>query len=491
MTLSSPPAASPPAVAPVAAVPAPHRFPPRTGRLLTVVLTGQFMALLDVFIVNVAAPTIRTDLGTSAAQLQLVVAGYTITYAVLLITGARLGGRYGPGRLYLAGLSLFTVASLACGLAGSTGALITARAVQGVGTAMMTPQVLSLIQRTFTAQARARALTYFSAVLATGAASGLIVGGVLLDADLFGLGWRSVFLVNVPIGLVLLAAGARVLPLSRAGTDRTRGLDPVGIVLLSAVVLLVTVPLVLGQERDWPAWCFACFAGGALLAAAFAAYEVRLARSGGQPLISPRVLRTPGVLPGAAGVLLTMVVNGGVTFTLSLHAQGSAAGGGLAYSALHCGLTFLPMATCYGLISLYWRHLPARLHNLLAPAGFLLAAAALAATALLLRDGDGVGPAVLVAYAVAGLGMGLAYAPTLARTLGSVRPEDAPDASGITVLCTQLGMLVGIAAIGTVFFNRAEATGSSAQALGPTLAVLAVTAVVGAAAGARRGVKTP
>ncbi|WP_110946065.1 MFS transporter [Streptomyces avicenniae] len=488
MTLSSRTATTAPPAAAAAVAPPPAS---RDGRLLAVVLAGQFMALLDVFVVNVAAPTIRTDLGASGSRLQLVVAGYTITYAVLLITGARLGGRLGPGRLFLTGLGVFTAASLACGLAGGTDALIAARAVQGVGAALMVPQVLSLIQRTFAGQARARALTYFSAVVATGAAAGMIVGGALIEADVLGLGWRSVFLVNVPIGLVLLVVGARVLPLSRAGTDRARGLDPVGLVLLSGTVLLVTVPLVLGQERDWPAWCFACLAGGALLAAAFGVYETRLARSGGQPLISPRALRTPGVLPGAAGILLTMVVNGGLTFSLSLHAQGPEAGGGLAYPALRSGAMFVPMAVCYGLTSLYWRRLPARLHGVLAPVGFLLAAVALLVTGLLLRDGDGMGPAVIAALACTGLGMGLAYAPTLARTLGSVRPEDAPDASGITVLCTQLGMLLGIAMIGTLFLDRADADGSTAGALWPVVIALAVIAVAGAAAGTGRRVRTP
>ncbi|MEU2878032.1 MFS transporter, partial [Streptomyces sp. NPDC007070] len=175
-------------------------------------LAAQFMALLDVFIVNVAAPTIGADLHASGGDLQLVIAGYTITYSVLLITGARLGDRFGPGRVHLAGLGLFTAASLACGLAQGATELIVFRLVQGAGAALMIPQVLGLIQRTFTGEARARALGAYSAVIAVGAAAGQIVGGVLVAADLFGTGWRPVFLVNVPVGAVLLVVGRRVLP---------------------------------------------------------------------------------------------------------------------------------------------------------------------------------------------------------------------------------------------------------------------------------------
>ncbi len=184
----------------------------RPRRLLAVVLTAQFMALLDVFIVNVAVPTIGSELHASGAGLQSVVAGYSITYAVLLITGARLGDLLGHRRVHLAGLALFTAASLACGLAEGTGELIAFRLVQGAGSAMMIPQVLSLIQRHFTGEERAKALGAYSAVLATGAAAGQVLGGVLVSADLFGTGWRPVFLVNVPVGVVLLAVGSRVLP---------------------------------------------------------------------------------------------------------------------------------------------------------------------------------------------------------------------------------------------------------------------------------------
>lgn len=291
----------------------------RSGRVLALVLAAQFMALLDIFIVNVAAPTIRSELHASGAGLQLVVVSYTITYAVLLITGARLGDLLGHGRAHLAGLGVFTAASLTCGLAAGTGQLIAFRLVQGAAAAVMIPQVLSLIQRHFTGEARIRALGAYSAVLATGAAAGQVLGGVLVSADLFGAGWRPVFLVNVPIGLVLLVLGGRVLPSEPRTAPgrvqaRARGLDLPGLVLLAAAVTLLTVPLVLGQELDWPVWSRFCMAVSVGLFAVFAAYESRLAARGGAPLIAPRVLRVPGIARAALRILLVMAINSKLPF---------------------------------------------------------------------------------------------------------------------------------------------------------------------------------
>ncbi|MEO3754882.1 MFS transporter [Streptomyces sp. B6B3] len=447
-------------------------------------LAAQFMNLLDVFIVNVAAPTVQSDLGASGGSLQLVVAGYTITYAVLLVTGARLGGRLGPGRLFQVGLAAFTLTSLACGLAATTGQLITFRFLQGVGAALMLPQVLSLIQRTFTGAERGRALAMFGAVIATGAAAGQVAGGVLVSADLFGWGWRPIFLVNVPIGLALLVLGARVVPLDRPGPgERARELDLPGLALLSAAVLAFTVPLVLGQEEDWPTWCWLSLAGSVLLLAGFAWFESRLARRGGAPLLSPRVLRSPGMGLAVTRICLVMAVNSGLMFAFSLHLQGPEAGEGLGYGALRAGLSFLPTALMFGLVSLTWRRLPAAWHPYLVPAGLLTAAAGTLGVGLLLRDGDPLGPAVLTLFGVNGAGMALAYAPLLVRALSSVRPEDAADASGLTGTMTQLGMLVGTATFGTLFLERTESALSSTDGLWVTTLALSATCVAVAALG--------
>jgi MFS family permease len=448
------------------------------------VLAAQFMALLDVFIVNVAAPTIGTELHASGADLQLVIAGYAITYSVLLITGARLGDRLGHGRVHLAGLALFTAASLACGLARGSTELIVFRLVQGAGSAVMIPQVLSLIQRNFTGEARVKALGAYSAVIAVGAAAGQVLGGILVSADLFGTGWRPVFLVNVPVGLVLLAAGSRVLPArDAAARDRARSFDLPGLVLLGAAVSLFTVPLVLGQEEEWPLWSWLSLAGAAVVFGLFCGYESRLARRGGAPLIAPRVLRHPGMGLAVFRILAAMAVNGGFLFALTLHVQG-----GLGYSALRAGLTFAPTAVVFGLVGLTWRNWPASAQRALIPVGFVITALGVAGVGLVLKGGDEGGALLYIVYAGVGVGLALAFSPTLTRALATVRPEDAADASGLLATVTQLGQLTGVAAFGTLFLNRLESLGgsgayTSAEALLACVFALAGTAAVGAVSG--------
>jgi MFS family permease len=442
------------------------------------------MALLDVFIVNVAVPTIGSELHASGAGLQLVVAGYSIAYAVLLITGARLGDLLGHRRVHLAGLGLFTAASLACGLARGTGELIAFRLVQGAGAAVMIPQVLSLIQRHFTGEARARALGAYSAVLATGAAAGQVLGGVLVSADLFGTGWRPVFLVNVPVGLVLVAVGRRVLPRDEAGAvERSRGLDLPGLVLLAAAVSLFTVPLVLGQQEGWPLWSWLSLGAAAVSFTLFCLYESRLSRHGGAPLIAPRVLRHPGMGLAVFRLLAVMAVNAGFLFVLTLHVQG-----GLGYSALRAGLTFAPTAVVFGLVGLTWRNWPAALQRVLIPVGFAIAAASVAGVGAVLKGGGDGGLWLYVAFAGVGTGLALGFSPTLTRALATVRPEDAADAGGLLATVTQLGQLIGVAAFGTLFLNRLESLGApgaytSADALLVCTYALAATATSGAVSG--------
>ncbi|MFI1509006.1 MFS transporter [Streptomyces sp. NPDC020597] len=469
-------------------------------------LAAQFMALLDVFIVNVAAPTIGSDLDASGADLQLVVAGYAITYSVLLITGARLGDRFGPGRVHLAGLALFTAASLACGLAQGSTELIVFRLVQGAGSAVMIPQVLSLIQRTFSGEARVRALGVYSAVLAVGAAAGQVAGGVLVDADLLGSGWRPVFLVNVPVGLVLLVVGGRVLPrggglpgrsaadagaheeraagvAGAAARSGTRRMDWPGLVLLGAAVSLVTVPLVLGREEDWPLWSWSSLAAGALVFVLFCGAESRLARRGGDPLIAPRVLRHPGMALAVLRVAAVMAVNGGFLFVLTLHVQG-----GLGFSALRAGLTFAPTAVVFGAVGLTWRRWPASWQRALIPSGFALLALSVVAVGLVFRGGAHGGAWLYAAYAGVGAGLALAFSPALTGALAAVLPEDAADAGGLLATVAQLGQLIGVAAFGTLFFNRLESLGApgaytSAEALLTCMFALATTAALGAVSG--------
>ncbi|WSB81759.1 MFS transporter [Streptomyces sp. NBC_01186] len=471
------------------------RHGPRPGWLLAIVLTGQFMSLLDTFIVNVAAPDLRADLHASGSGLQLVVAGYTIAYAVLLITGARLGGVMGHARIFLGGLAVFTAASLACGLATGAGSLIAFRLVQGTGAAMMLPQVLSLIQRTFTGASRGRALGVYAAVLGVGAAAGQILGGVLVEADLFGWGWRPVFLINVPVGLVLLATGPwlmgvrdeRAARRAERRADRQAGRqsdapDLTGLALLAATVLLFTVPVVLGREQGWPLWGWISLGLCAVSFTVFACYEVLLARRGGRPLISPRVLRAAGVPLAIVRICCMMAVNAGVLLVLMLHLQS-----GLGHSALRAGLSFVPTAVVFAVTGMTWRKLPGSWHPRLSFAGFLTAATAFVWLAALMSDGGDGGAWFAVCMAVMGLGLSLSYNPVLARTLAGVRQSEAADASGLLVTTAQLGMVTGVALFGALFLEHAEgavtSAATSADAFKMTCLALAASASVGALAG--------
>ncbi|HKS98078.1 MAG TPA: MFS transporter [Rugosimonospora sp.] len=431
--------------------------PVRTGPLLTILLLGQFMAILDVSVVNVAIPTIRTDLHASGAGLQLVVAGYTIAYAMLLITGARLGDRLGHRRIFLTGLAVFTTASLACGLAGSTRLLIGFRLVQGAGAALMVPQVLSLIQRHFPPAARARALGRYAAVIASGVIVGQVVGGALVGADLWGTGWRPVFLVNVPIGLAVLVAGLRLLPADSG--EPGRGLDLPGLVTLSAAVLLFVVPLVLGREEHWPVWGWVCLGASAALLAVFVPVQRRAAA----PLVPGRVLRAPGMLPALAAIFATMAGYGGYLLSMALHLQV-----GLGYSPLRAGLTFVPAGLSFAVASLNWRRVPARWHRRMIPVALLLGAVALALVAVAVRAGHRPDAVFWLSQVCFGLGFGGAFSPLITLALSRVPAPDAADASGLLTTMTQLAQVVGVATFATLYLSLLGSRPS-----GPALALTA------------------
>ncbi|MFC9894836.1 MFS transporter [Nocardia sp. NPDC127579] len=451
----------------------------RSAAILAVILSGQFMAVLDTAIVNVAIPSIRADLDTTGSALQLIVAGYVIAYAVLLVTGARLGDRYSQRRMFIAGLALFTLASLVCGLAWDETSLIVFRFAQGVGAAAMIPQVMSTIQLTFTGNARARALSLFSAIISGGVVAGQVLGGLIVNLDLFGSGWRGVFLVNVPIGVVLLLVAPRVLPV---GARRAhRAVDVPGLVALTVSVLLLVLPLVLGHEQDWPLWTWILLGASVFGFAGFAVIERWVAARGGEPLFARRALAAPGLLLTGATLFVVMSTFGGWMFVMAIHLQST-----LGYSALHAGLLFIPMGLTFAAASLYWTRIPARLHAAMIPGGLVLAAGAMVALGAMLRDGADFGLAGCLLFGLMGIGNGLAYSPLMTRTLAKVPMEVAADASGILVTATQLGTVVGIAAFGTVFLSLAGATTlSAAHALGGTAVAEGVTVLVAAALSAR------
>ncbi|HEX7164868.1 MAG TPA: MFS transporter [Trebonia sp.] len=418
------------------------------GIALAVVLTGQTMAVLDTNIVNVAVPAMHATLGASGAGLQLIVAGYTIAYAVLLVTGARLGDILGHRRVFLAGVALFTLASLGCGLAPTTGALVALRFIQGVGAAVMIPQVLSLIQRTYTSPGpRARAMSLYATVISGGAVLGQVLGGVLVSANLFGSSWRPVFLVNVPVGLAVLAAG-RLLPGGRF--DGIRTLDLPGLAVLTPAVLAFVLPLVLGQPLGWPAWGWVLLALSVGLFGLLGFVERRVGGRGGQPILPRALFDVPGMVAGLGGLFASMVVFGGWLFGLALALQD-----GLGESALRAGLTFVPCGVAFALVSMNWRRLPARFADRLPVTGFTVTAAGLLWSGLLLHSGGSGGDWLYAALAVTGGGMAGAFGALMGRVVSRVPVAIAADASGVIVTVNQLGIVVGIAAFGSLYLNVA------------------------------------
>lgn len=426
-----------------------------SGLLLAIILVGQFLAILNVNIVNVATPTIEADLRSSGAGLQMIVAGYTIVYAVLLITGARVGDLFGYRKAFLGGLALFTLTTLGSGLAPTTGTLVAFRLAQGAGAALMMPQVLTLIQRNYHGQARGRAMGLWSAVVSGGIVAGQALGGILLG---LGVGWRIVFLVIVPIGAVLLIAGIRVLPADTGGGRS--GLDPAGLVTLSAAVLLFIVPLVLGRELGWPVWGWISIALSGAVFYAFVRVERWVAGRGGRPLIDASVLRAPGMRPGLGVLLFGPATWGAFLFTSALHLQGE-----LHLTPLRSGLMVVPCALAFALVGLAWPRLPARLQRRLVPFGYVVAAPAY--FGLGLTSGGGLPYAALSALIGAGLGVQIAV-----TTMATERVDDAyaADASGALLTVMQLGQVIGVATVGTLFMSRGEGATSIA------LAVLAVLA---------------
>ncbi|MER7500728.1 MFS transporter [Nonomuraea pusilla] len=432
------------------------------GLLLTIILVGQFLAILNVNIVNVATPTIEADLHSSGAGLQMIVAGYTIVYAVLLITGARVGDLFGYRRAFLTGLALFTVTTLGAGLAPSTGLLIAFRLAQGAGAALMMPQVMTLIQRNYHGTARGRALGLWSAVVSGGIVVGQALGGILLG---LGSGWRVVFLVLVPIGALLLAVGMKVLPRDEGG-GRT-GLDPLGLVTLSAAVLLFVVPLVLGRNLGWPLWGWICMGLSVVAFALFVRVERWVTARGGRPLVDARVLRAPGMRPGLGVLLFGPATWGAFLFTSALHLQGE-----LHLSPLASGMMLVPCALAFAAVGLGWPRLPGPLQRRLVPFGYVVAAPAY--FGLGLAAGGGVPYALMSALIGAGLGVQVAV-----TNIATQHVDDAyaADASGALLTVMQLGQVIGVATVGTLFISLSQGHSSSASmTTALALAVLAVLA---------------
>jgi EmrB/QacA subfamily drug resistance transporter len=415
---------------------------------LAVVLIAGFMQLVDISIVNVAIPSIQRDLDATYSQIQWVLAGYQLAFAVMLITGGRLGDIYGRKRLFMTGMAGFTVASALCGLAQNPGMLIGSRVFQGLMGAIMFPQILSVIQVTFPPRERATAFGLFGATIGLATITGPLVGGLLIEADLLGLEWRPIFLVNVPIGIAALAVATRFLVESKA--PRALRPDPAGVAIVTAGLLLLVYPLVQGRDLGWPLWTFVSMAAAVPVLIGFGVYERHKKARDGSPLVDMDLFRQRSFVPGllVAGIFFMGIPAFFLTFSLWLQI-------GLGFSALHAGLTGAPFAVGSAVASAASVRLAPSLGRRILSIGALLLVAGMVALIWTVDRYHGAVHSwqLLPALLVCGLGLGSVVAPLVTVVLAGIRGQDAGAASGVLSTVQQVGGAVGVALIGVIFFG--------------------------------------
>ncbi|WP_424213258.1 MFS transporter [Streptomyces sp. BI20] len=436
---------TPPTTAPEA--PAPDR---RRWFALAIVMTAAFMDLVDVTIVNIAIPHLRADLNTSTSAIQWITAGYALAFAAGLITGGRLGDIHGRKRVFLIGISGFTVASLLCGLAADPAMLVASRILQGGMAALMVPQVLAIIHVTFPPHERGKVFGLFGAIIGLGAVSGPLLGALLTEWNLFGLQWRPIFLINLPVGIAGVLLGRAFITESKA--PRALRLDLVGMVLATVGMVLLILPLTQGRENDWPLWGFLCMAAAPLVLIGFVLFERHKSRTGGSPLVELSLFSVKSFAGGIA-VQFTFGIATGVFFLVwTLYMQV-----GLGWTALRAGLTGVPFSLAVSLAAaVSVQKLVPRFGRLVLQAGALLMAAGLF---LYLALSGHYGQAItswqmIPPLVVLGLGMGLIVAPLTDTVLSRVPREHAGSASGLINSVGQMGNALGLGLTSIVFFGQ-------------------------------------
>ncbi|SDD84054.1 drug resistance transporter, EmrB/QacA subfamily [Paenibacillus sp. UNCCL117] len=423
--------------------------------MLPALLLPVFMAVANVFIVNVATPSIQKGLGASFTDVQFILTGYTLTFAVLLIMGARLGDRFGRRRMLFVGVALFTVASLLCGLSAHVGMLIAFRVLQGVGAALFMPQVLSLIQANYAPERRGAVFGMYGATQGIAATAGQIIGGLLLRMNVWDLEWRTVFLISVLLGALILA----LIPfIPESGSPDRAGLDWIGAALAATGLLMLVYPLVQGQREGWPAGLVVSLLLSAPVLALFTWYERRLLRRGRLPFMNVDLFRHKVFTFGILVVLLLMSSQGAFFLVAAYMLQL-----GLHFSPLQAGLVIMPMGLGYFLASLFSSRVTAKLGahvltvgSILTTAGYLLLGWAVRTT-----GGSSDIGVWLPALTALGIGQGLVAAPLTNIVLAKIRTADIGSASGVMTTSIQIASTIGIALIGIVWLNALEAhTGS-------------------------------
>ena len=433
--------------------------------ILALVVAAQFMFVVDAFIVAVAIPSIRHGLGATAGEIQGTVVLYQVAFAALIVTGGRLGDIRGSKRLFLLGLFGFTLASLWCGLARSGGELVLARALQGSAAALMIPQVLATIHRLFPGNERGRAFGVYGFTLGSGAAVGLGVGGWLVALDVAGLGWRMIFLVNLPVGAALLAAAARSMPNFR-GNPRSR-LDWIGAAMLLTALLCLLGPLLLGNDLGWPPYLVAVFAAGMVLLALMVPVERRIERRA-LPLVPLDLLRDGMFCTGLAAVFCFTFANFSFYITIMLYMQL-----GLGFSPLEAGMAIMPLAIGFAAMSRFAGPRAQRIGTVALVQGCGVQIAGIVLLGLAIAADAAASPAALaLALLPFGLGQALVMAPLYGLVLSKVPAVHAGAGGGVMSTVQQIGNATGVAVIGAVYYAVAARHGAG-DAMLASLAVLA------------------
>lgn len=430
------------------------------------------MVVLDFFIVNVALPSIQTGLHASTGSLEWVVSGYGLTSAVFLITAGRLGDRHGRRRVFSIGLSLFTLSSAACGVASTPALLVAGRLAQGAAAALLMPNVLSIIGVRYDGVDRAKALAAYGMTMGLAAVSGQLIGGLLVQANVAGLGWRTCFLINVPIGLAALAFAPRVVPESRVeGTQRP---DALGTVILTLGLTAIVLPLVEGRQHGWPLWTWLSLGAAPVILAGFWIQQRRLAARGGAPLITPELFASRSLTTGLIAQLVFWCGQASFFLLLALYLQ---LGRGL--SPLDAGMVFTVLAVTYLLASMQAPALTERHGRRVLAVGALTLAAG-HVVLLLTVAAVGVGGSVLALFPgllLIGAGMGLGITPLTTLIMSGMKPEHAGATSGVLATMQNVGNSIGVAVIGVVFFGALHHGYATAFELGLGILAAALLSV--------------
>jgi EmrB/QacA subfamily drug resistance transporter len=425
-----------------------HVADPRRWWMLPVILIGSFLSFLDFFIVNIALPAMRTDLHATPAELQFIVAAYGVGFAVTLVTGGRLGDIFGRKHVFLLGVAGFTLASLLCGIAPNATSLITARVLQAVTAAAVTPQVLGIIRTEFPPHERPTAIGLYGTSMGLASIMGQVLGGFLVGANLFGWSWRLIFLVNLPVGLIALLLAASLVRESRAEGKPT--LDWGGVGLASLGLFLLIYPVVAGREAGWPPWSFAMLACAVPVLALFIAYEHRVIRAGATPLIAVQLFQVATIRVGLVASAAFFLGLGVFFVVMTITFQA-----GFGYSPFQTGLLFLPFAVLFSVASAVSGRVAARLGPRILNLGTGLMAAGLLALLAACQAGLPISW-VVMAFAVYGVGQGLTQPALINTVIGGsgIGADDTGSAVGLFLTTAQSCIAFGVAAIGDVFFTR-------------------------------------